>query len=169
MAKKFDLDTYKSGTTQTQHTHNKYTRYLENELLSAQASEGHEGTVPEEENGSGAVVPAESKRINMAFTNENYQAILDETERLAVTCVYFINTLVSVVEEGDIEAYINALPIPRSKNNVMRRKGSPAKRINLRFSPEVYEKISAGAQRYGQTITQYVNTVVEVYVQDKHN
>lgn len=111
----------------------------------------------------------ESKRINMAFSNENYELIMSETERLGITCVYMINTLARIVEEEDIEAYISSQVIRRSRNNVMRRKGSPAKRINIRFSPEIYDRISRGAVRYDQTITQYVNTIIEVYAQDKHS
>ena len=169
MAKKLNLDAYISDTSKTQSIHNKYTRYFENEEFNPETlpKKNPENTSPAARDNLSLTV--ESKRINMAFSNENYELILSETERLGITCVYMINTLAQIIEEKDIDDYINSQLIRKSKNNVMRRKGCPAKRINLRFSPEVYEKINEGARRYDQTITQYVNTIIEVYTQDKHN
>lgn len=166
MAKKLNLDAYKSDTSNAQPTHNKYTRYFENEILSADKADP---SAKNAESKTGEISDAPLKRINMAFTDSNYELILSETERLGITCVYMINTLVQAVEEEDIEKYLSSLPIRRTKNNVPRRKGSPQKRINLKFSPEAYSKAVNGAERTNQTITQYVNTVIEVYAQYQHN
>ena len=116
---------------------------------------------------SSAALP--SKRINMAFSDSNYRIISEESERLSVSFVYFINSLIRIVDEKDIAKYINAMPIRRTKDNISRRKGKPAKRINLKFSPELHDSLSRGAASYNMTITQYMNTVIEVYAQDKLN
>ena len=160
MAKKLNLDEYKSDTSGTHQAHNKYTRYFENELLSTDKAASSEG---EPKNHTKENTAAPLKRINMAFTDNNYDLIMGETERLGISCVFMINTLVRAVEEEDIEKYLSSLPIRRTKNNIPRRKGSPQKRINLKFTPEAYSKAAKGAENTEQTITQYVNTVIEVY------
>ena len=160
MAKKLNLDAYKSDTSNAQPAHNKYTRYFENELLSSDITESSDNKAPAPTEET-AATPL--KRINMAFTDSNYELIMGETERLGISCVFMINTLVRAVEEEDIEKYLSSLPIRRTKNNIPRRKGSPQKRINLKFTPEAYSKAVKGAESSDQTITQYVNTVIEVY------
>lgn len=162
MAKKLNLDAYKTDTSKAQPSHNKYSRFFENEGLSVNDVKPASESVSESS-------AAQSKRINMAFFDPNYELIQNETARLGITCVYMINTLVQIVEESDIDDYIKSQTIRRTKNSVLRRKGNPAKRINLRFSPAVYERISCGAQKYDQTITQYVNTIVEVYAAHERN
>lgn len=106
-----------------------------------------------------------AKRINMAFSDANYRLISEESERLSVSFVYFINSLIRIVDEKDIGRHIGAMTIRRSKDNISRRKGKPAKRINLKFSPELHSKLSRGAECYNMTITQYMNTIIEVYAQ----
>lgn len=103
------------------------------------------------------------KRINMAFTDANYKLISEESERLSVSFVYFINSLIRIVDEKDISRYIESMTIRRSKDNISRRKGKPAKRINLKFSPELHSMLSRGAASCNMTITQYMNTIIEVY------
>ena len=110
-----------------------------------------------------------SKRINMAFSDANYRLISEESERLSVSFVYFINSLIGIVDEKDIAGYIGAMTIRRTKENISRRKGKPAKRINLKFSPELHSKLSRGAECYNMTITQYMNTIIEVYAQNANN
>lgn len=109
-----------------------------------------------------------AKRINMAFSDANYQLISQESERLSVSFVYFINSLIRIVDENDISRHISSMPIRRTKDNISRRRGKPAKRINLKFSPELHSKLSRGAESYNMTITQYMNTIIEVYAQDMH-
>lgn len=109
-----------------------------------------------------------AKRINMAFSDANYRLISEESERLSVSFVYFINSLIRIVDENDIGRHISSMPIRRTKDNISRRRGKPAKRINLKFSPELHSKLSRGAESYNMTITQYMNTIIEVYAQDIH-
>lgn len=70
----------------------------------------------------------------MAFTDENYALIAGESERLAVSLVHFISSVIGMTDEKDIDSYISAMAIPRTKDFVARRRGNPAKRINLKFS-----------------------------------
>lgn len=156
MAKKLNLDAYMTDTPKTQVVHNKYTRYLQNEMSVPHTEEQHNSS------------DAPSKRINMAFSDKNYEIIMEETMRLGITCVYMVNTLVCAMEEEDVEKYLSSLPIRRSKDNIPRRKGYPQKRINLKFSPKAYAAAQKGAELSNQTITQYVNTVIEVYALEKH-
>jgi len=155
MAKKFDLGAYTTDTPKTQPAHNKYTRYLENEIESPRPA-AKSGGVSE---GSDKA----PKRINMAFNDRNYALIMNETERLGISCVYMINKLAEAMDPEDMKSYLDSMKIRRSKDNIPRRKGRPLKRINLKFSPEVYEKISAGAAAENLTITQYINISLEIY------
>lgn len=109
-----------------------------------------------------------AKRINMAFSDANYKLISEESERLSVSIVYFVNSLIELTDENKIARYIDSMVIKRSKDNVSRRRGKPAKRINLKFEPKHHSKLSAGAEGCNMTVTQYMNTIVEVYAQDIH-
>ena len=108
------------------------------------------------------------KRINMAFSDANYKLISEESERLSVSFVYFINSLIRIADEEAVSRHIGAMTIRRSKDNISRRKGKPAKRINLKFEPEQHSKLCRGAESFNMTVTQYMNTIIEVYAQDMH-
>ena len=152
MAKSLNLDEFEEDVKKTQGKHNKYTRFMEEAINNPEPKESKDT----------------SKRINMAFTDENYEALQSEANRFGVNMAFYVNTLVRIVEEADIEAYIESQPIKRTKNNVARRKGNPAKRINLKFHEDTHKKLKQGAEKYNQTITQYMNVIIEVYEQDKH-
>lgn len=109
-----------------------------------------------------------AKRINMAFSDANYKLISEESERLSVSFVYFINSLIRIADEEAVSRHIGAMTIRRSKDNISRRKGKPAKRINLKFEPELHSKLCRGAESFNMTVTQYMNTIIEVYAQDMH-
>ncbi len=149
-----EIDSFKSrSTNNTQDKPKKYLTYIEKEVA----------------NPSVSVSSKDYKRINMAFTDNNYATIQSETNRMGINLTFFVNTLVRIIDKADIDKYIEAQPIKRTKDNVARRKGNPAKRINLKFPMDTYEKIVAGAEQYNQTITQYMNIIVEVYAQDMYN
>lgn len=182
-AKKFDLGAYSSDTSKTQTKHKKYSAFIENETEDAPAPEKAEEAkkaIADNADTSDNIVSAKpvsdettsedgaSKRINMAFTDENYALIAGESERLAVSLVHFISSVIGMTDEKDIDSYISAMTIPRTKDFVARRRGNPAKRINLKFSPQLHSRLSRGAEAHNMTITQYLNTVIEVYAQNKH-
>ena len=100
------------------------------------------------------------KRINMAFQDAIYERILAESARLGVSAAYYINEMIRQADPETVRAYYDAQPVKASKDYVPRRKGSPAHRITLKFSPDVYEKIYTGAKEYNQTLTQYANLII---------
>jgi len=108
-------------------------------------------------------VSADLKRINMAFTDPNYEMILEYSERYQVTMAHLINVMARVTKDEDIEDYITSLPIKPTKNHVRRKKGARSKRINIYFENDVYEKIEKGAEKHNMTLTQYLNIVLSVY------
>ena len=157
MAKqKLDLFTQftDESTEKAQAKHKKYT-YLLEQAVTEDSKEPIEST--------------EFKRINMAFSDRNYELIQSETNRMGINYAFFINTLIRIIEKKDIDAYIDSMVIKRTKYNVGRRKGNPAKRINLKFNMDNYQKLQSGAEQYNQTLTQYMNIIIEVYAQGIHN
>lgn len=135
---------HKIDTEQAQDvkTHGKYTAYLKAEKEESEKNET-------------------AKRINMAFSDAVYEKVQAESERYGISIVYYINTLIRQTEENQIDSYYEDQLIKPSKANIPRRKGKPAHRITLKFDPDVYKKIVFGAERYNQTLTQYVNLVIE--------
>ena len=151
--KKIDLSSYKNiDTEKTQVKHNKYTRFIENEVAAAPESEADK-----------------LKRMNMAFTDNNYTLIQSEANRLGINMAYFINAVIRAVPDDDVDKYLDALPIRPSKNHVPRRKGNPAKRLNFKIEDDAHVKITAGAEKHNETLTQYANTIIEVYAQANNN
>ena len=151
--KNLDLSGYKKQDTEkAQDRHNKYTSYIKNELISQPK-----------------IDKKAWKRINMAFTDENYALIQHESERLGISFFSFVDAVIHIVPEQDIRSYLESQPIRRTKENVARNKGKPAKRINLKFSDEAHKIITVGANQYNQTLTQYVNTVMELYAQEQRD
>lgn len=182
--KKFDLGSYKTDTSKTQAKHNKYSAFIENETAAesttpAVKKEDMKKLAAPRSRKAAALVsqlPAEpiaepivSKRINMAFSDMNYEFLSTECDRLSVSFVYLINSLIRMTEDKDIESYVSSMKICRSKEHVMRRRGRPAKRINLKFDGELHDRLNRGAMHYNMTMTQYMNTIIEVYAQNRHN
>lgn len=103
----------------------------------------------------------EPKKINMAFTNSVYATIQDEAEKLGVTAAYYINSMVRNADPEVIRRWYDRLPVKPSKDFVPRRKGQASKRIYVKFDTDVYDKIVDGSDMYHQTLTQYVNMILE--------
>lgn len=170
-SKKLDLGQYKTSTVKVQHTHDKYTSYLENDAVNTETAAEKNQPVSKEpiiEN-KGTVKAGEnaveniSKRINMAFSQQNYGFIQEMTDRLGLTAGYFVSELIKKTDDGDVEKYLDAQPVRMTKNFVHRRKGMPAKRINLRFDGETYAKMNSSSEKLGLTLTQYVNSVLNIF------
>lgn len=170
-SKKLDLGQYKTSTAKVQHTHDKYTSYLENDAVNTEtAAEKNQPVSKEPIIGNKEPVKAEenaaediSKRINMAFSQQNYGFIQEMTDRLGLTAGYFVSELIKKTDDCDVEKYLNAQPVRMTKNFVHRRKGMPAKRINLRFDGETYSKMNSSSEKLGLTLTQYVNSVLNIF------
>lgn len=185
-AKKLDLGSYKTGTRQTQAKHNKYTSYLENdaeeaaspaeevisaaeEVTSAPAREKKSAASESERKvkaAENAHSPAPSdklpKRINMAFSERNYNYIHEQTDVLGLTAAYFVSELIKNTAEADVEKFLDEQPVRVTKDFIRRRKGMPAKRINIRFDGGAYSKMTGSSDKLGITLTQYVNTVISL-------
>ena len=102
----------------------------------------------------------ENIRINMAFTDDNYNIIAQESEKLSIPMAAFINETVAGADIKAVEDYIAGLPIIPNKNMIPRRKGHKMKRINIRLTQEVHNILTSGANKYNQTLTQYLNCVL---------
>lgn len=147
--KKFNLETYNSDTTRTQYKHKKYTTYIENEV--------------EESTNSDSIRDTSSKRINMAFSDENYEYIISQSNKMLIPIAAFLNSIIPKIDDEEVGCYLQKLSVTRSKDNISRRKGNKVKRINLKFQNDVYNKIVLGADKFNMTLTQYVNTIVEIF------
>lgn len=143
-------DKYKIDTRQIQDSgherHGKYEEYRRAE----------EELEKEEES-----ISAEAKRINMAFTDAVYNTIKAESERLGVAAAYYINTVIRQSDSEIVQAYYEQQPVKVSKDCIPRKRGQAAKRIFIKFDADVYRMIVAGAEKYNQTLTQYVNLILE--------
>ena len=158
-AKKLDLGSYRTGTGKTQTNHSKYKSYLENDTEEQKASspkKTDKAAVSEK------TAENPSKRINMAFSQRNYSYIYEKTEAAGLTIAYFVSGLIKNTEAADVEGFLNAQPVRVTREHVSRRRGMPAKRINIRFDGEAYSKMTGSSERLGITLTQYVNSVLSL-------
>ena len=174
-AKKLDLGSYKTGTKQTQPKHSKYSSFLENDAESGSSLPINNQPVaassekPEKKASPSSARKADSaKRINMAFYGNNYISIQEKTDASGLTAAYFISELVKSTNEAEVEKFINAQPVRITKEHVSRRRGMPAKRINIRFDAGAYSKMKTASERLGITITQYVNSVISLADEKAH-
>ena len=111
-------------------------------------------------NKTNTIQTQENIRINMAFTDDNYEIIAQESEKLSIPMAAFINETVAGANIKEVEEYIAGLPIIPNKNMIPRRKGHKMKRINIRLTQEVHNILTSGAEKYNQTLTQYLNCVL---------
>ncbi|MBU5679002.1 hypothetical protein [Blautia sp. MSJ-9] len=104
---------------------------------------------------------AKPKKINMAFTARVYDIIKEESEKLSIAAAYYINEAIRQADLNHIQAFYDQLLIKPSKDCIPRKKGQAAQRIFIKLDADVYNMIVAGAEKYNQTLTQYVNMVLE--------
>ena len=158
--KKLDLSGMYANTTQTQDTHKINTTQIhdgnENQHETYAAYRRAEAVI--EKN---FVESETSKKINMAFTDSVYTTIKCEAEKLGVTAAYYINSMVRNADPEVIRRWYDRLPVKPSKDFVPRRKGQASKRIYVKFDMDVYDKIVDGSNMYNQTLTQFVNMILE--------
>jgi hypothetical protein len=106
-----------------------------------------------------------SKRINMAFTPGNIELIEKLVEKYNINRTFLINSIVRIITISDVNEYLKNERILRSKAGVI--KGKPKqKRITLRIDDDNYQKVSSEADVRNQTITQYVNLLLEIFEND---
>lgn len=124
--------------------HSKYARYMEEESKTHQEP----------------VVKNEPKKINMAFSDQLYAMIREESEKLGIPMSGFVNCVIKSTTDEQIKDTYDKQLVKASKDLIPRKRGNAAKRIFIKFEPEVYKKIVDGAEIYNQTLTQYVNLVL---------
>ena len=108
---------------------------------------------------------SKTKSINMAFTEANYAIIMSATTKLGINCAYFINYLISTVNTDELHTYADSQPL-RKGNHAPRRKGSPMKRINTKFTHDNYNKLHENSVLNDTTITTTVNMIIELYAKN---
>lgn len=104
---------------------------------------------------------AEPKKINMAFTDKVYDMIKEESGNLGIAAAYYINAAIRQTDPDHIQAFYDQLLIKPSKDCIPRKKGQAAQRLFVKFDADVYNMVVSGADQYNQTLTQYVNMVLE--------
>lgn len=105
------------------------------------------------------------KRINMAFTDNNYEFIVSETSKLGASFVSFINYVISSVSIEDINSFIESHPwLKEGRSSALRRRGFHMKRINFKIFAQNYDKLQECASRHNATITAIVNIALDIYM-----
>ena len=102
----------------------------------------------------------ENIRINMAFTDDNYNIIAQKSEMLGIPMATFINETIANIDIKAVENYISNLFIIPNKHMIPRKKGHKMKRINIKLTQKVYNILTSGADKYNQTLTQYLNCIL---------
>ena len=102
----------------------------------------------------------------MGFSNSNFLYLTEASENLGVSKSYIVNRLVNTLDSEAISNYINKMPIPPSKDMVAKKKGSPLPRINIIFTSDTHSILSNEAEKHNQTLTQYVNILLD-FVRNK--
>ena len=102
-----------------------------------------------------------TKKIKMAFSKANYEYLSNASENLGVSKSYIINRLISTLDSEAVSGFISNMLIPPSKDIVSRKKGSPLARINIIFNMDTHSVLSAEADKHNQTLTQYVNILLD--------
>ena len=108
---------------------------------------------------------SKTKSINMAFTEANYAIIMSTTTKLGINCAYLINYLISNVNTDELKTYADSQPL-RKGNHAPRRKGSPMKRINIKFTHDNYNILHENSVQNETTITTTVNMIIELYAKN---
>lgn len=135
---------------QDKEEHGKYAAYRQAEVaIEKHAEEKSQSTAP--------------KKMNMAFTDEIYDIIKNDTKRLGVTAAYYINQSIRNADPDSIRSRYDSLPVKPTKDFVPRVKGQASKRIFVKFDTDTYNGIVAGAEEYHMTLTQYVNMILGLY------
>ena len=165
MAKKktIDLSSYSQhDTTSSARESSKYSAFIEQEEISTASVDTPNEAINEVENSQSE---SKTKSINMAFTEANYSVIIAETSRLAINCAYFLNYLIETVNISELDTYAESQPM-RKGNHASRRKGSPMKRINIKFTPENHKKLYDCSVRNDITVTTAMNMIIEIYARN---
>ena len=137
----------------------KFSSFTENEAVEAveEKEEKAEISAP----APASDISKTTKKIKMAFSKANYEYLSNASENLGVSKSYIINRLISTLDSEAVSGFISNMLIPPSKDIVSRKKGSPLARINIIFNSDTHSILSNEAEKHNQTLTQYVNILLD--------
>ncbi|MDY3741242.1 MAG: hypothetical protein SO022_12450 [Selenomonadaceae bacterium] len=137
----------------------KFSSFTENEAVEAveEKEEKAEISAP----APASDISKTTKKIKMAFSKANYEYLSNASENLGVSKSYIINRLISTLDSEAVSGFISNMLIPPSKDIVSRKKGSPLARINIIFNSDTHSILSIEADKHNQTLTQYVNILLD--------
>lgn len=153
--KNFDLSDYSSQNTQfIENEEAKETEPVEQSSKDIETNDIEQSTSEDTE-----------KRVNMAFSDSNYEFIVSETSKLGVNFMYFLNYLIRTTSEEDINQLLDSQPFRKGgRSSAPRRRGHKLKRINFKLNTENHEKLNVLASKNDATITTIVNVILELYI-----
>lgn len=165
--KTLNLSSYSNDIVSSTHQENsKYSAFLEQEDTETDSTDITELSPQNDTNSNNQPESAsKTKSINMAFTKANYAIIMSATTKLGINCAYFINYLIRTVNTDELHTYADSQPL-RKGNHAPRRKGSPMKRINIKFTHDNYNKLHENSVLNDTTITTTVNMIIELYAKN---
>lgn len=137
----------------------KFSSFTENEAVEAveEKEEKAEISAP----APASDISKTTKKIKMAFSKANYEYLSNASENLGVSKSYIINRLIATLDSEAVSGFISNMLIPPSKDIVSRKKGSPLARINIIFNSDTHSILSIEADKHNQTLTQYVNILLD--------
>lgn len=137
----------------------KFSSFTENEAVEAveEKEEKAEISAP----APASDISKTTKKIKMAFSKANYEYLSNASENLGVSKSYIINRLIATLDSEAVSGFISNMLIPPSKDIVSRKKGSPLARINIIFNSDTHSILSIEAEKHNQTLTQYVNILLD--------
>lgn len=164
--KNLDLSDYSVQDNASTQAKGKYSAFIENEEASTnQEAENIEKNLEAKPN-----TPEEKEsRVNMAFSDSNYEFLLSETLKLNVNFMYFLNTIIESTTDEEIKQFLDNHPwLKGGRSSAPRRKGHKMKRINFKLNTQNHEKLRTCASYHDATITNIVNAILEIYI-NKNN
>ena len=165
MLKTSDLSDYSTQTKDT--IQKKFSSFIKNEELHNEQNLPDKHKNQAEAGISEAPNEGEEKihRVNMAFSDSNYEFISSETYKLGVNFMRFLNHIISSTSVEEINSFMDHHPwLKGGRSAAPRRRGYHMKRINFKIYKENHEKLKICASNNNATITTIVNAILETYI-----
>ena len=163
MPKNLDLSGYEDvqKKNSSKVKNDKFSTFIKNEAPEQEINKATEKNVKTETSENNET----EHRVNMAFTDSNYEFLLSETSKLGTNFMNFLNHIVSSTTKEEIEQLIKEQPWRKGgRSSAPRRRGHKSKRINFKISKENHKKLNDCASNNDATITTIVNVILEIYI-----
>ncbi len=166
--KNIDLSSYSVQNNDSIQAKSKYSDFIKNEdNRNIQETEENQEIDNNEEISDTKSGTSETKecRVNMAFSDNNYKFLLNETSKNNVNFMYFLNHIIKHTSDEEINRFMDNHPLLKGgRSSAPRRKGHKMQRINFKIYTENHEKVSNCALKNDATITAIVNAIIEIYI-----